>query len=379
MIDFFEVMLHLFYILFAIEMVIAIVAYTNVAEYPFMAVKQRTINYLSDRRLHIYLLLSLGVIFLFHAFRNPLTLDDIPYYVDAFYESKDASWNRVYDMGYATLKTEVGFALVIKAISSMFSFDQALFILTSAFILGAVYFSISRYSPIWWLSIFVFITDSFPQSLFILRSFVAIGLFLYAFPSILNRKLIVFLLISLAAFTMHMSAIIFLPVYFLYGVKNKLYLSVALGVIAVFTIVSFYILIPLMVEYILPEYAYYLLSAEKSEGISWKMPAFMSTLMLFRLFVMRKHFFEEGINRLLSIIMVLAATIYVAGMDFGMTSRMAMFYSNITFLIIPNTLQYIKSSSWQFACAIVYILFNSYFFFMSTSDVLWASYQLLEI
>ena len=319
------------------------------------------------------------MIFLFHAFRNPLTLYDIPYYVDAFYESKEASWNRVYDMGYATLKTEVGFALVIKAISSMFSFDQALFILTSAFILGAVYFSISRYSPIWWLSIFVFITDSFSQSLFILLSFVSIGLFLYAFPSILNRKLFVFLMISLAAFTIHMSAIIFLPVYFLYGVKNKLYLSVALGVIAVFAIVSFYILIPLMVEYILPEYAYYLLSAEKSEGISWKMPAFMSTMMLFRLFVMRKHFFEEGINRLLSIIMVLAATIYVAGMDFGMTSRMAMFYSNITFLIIPNTLQYIKSSSWQFACAIGYILFNSYFFFKSTSDVLWASYQLLEI
>ena len=135
-------------------------------------------------RLNIYLCLSLLVIFFFHAFKNPQTLDDIPYYVDAFYESRNVSWGRVIDMGYETFKTETGFALVIKTISSLFSFDQILFVLTSAFILFAVYHSIKQYSPIFWVSVFVFLTDSFPQSLFVLRAFVAISIYLLAFPFI---------------------------------------------------------------------------------------------------------------------------------------------------------------------------------------------------
>ena len=96
-------MLHLFYILFAVEVIIAIVAYTNVVEYPFMPVKGKNTSYLSEMRLNIYLCLSLLAIFFFHAFKNPQTLDDIPYYVDAFYESRNVSWGRVIDMGYETV------------------------------------------------------------------------------------------------------------------------------------------------------------------------------------------------------------------------------------------------------------------------------------
>jgi hypothetical protein len=77
--------------------------------------------------------------------------------------------------------------------------------------------------------------------------------------------------------------------------------------------------------------------------------------------------------------MVLGVIVYTAGMGFGLTSRMAMCFTNMTFLILPNTLQYIKSPSWQFTCALVYILFNSYFFFASASDILWVDYKLIEI
>ena len=351
--------MHLFYYLFIIEVAIAIVVLTNVAEYIFMPVKERTLRYISDERLNVYLLLSLGAIFIFHAFKNPLTLDDIPCYVDAFYESDNVSWTRVLSLGYESLKTETGFALVIKAVSSLFCSDQVLFILTSAFILLAVYFSVRQYSPMSWVSVFVFMTESFPQSLFILRAFLFSGI----------------------AFSIHMSSVIFIPVYFLYGLKNWRYLLLLLLFLTVFLVASFNTLLPWFVEYVIPEYAYYIINADNYEGASWKMPALLSSILLFRVIVMKEHFFEDGINRLLSITMILAVIVYTAGMGFGfgLTSRVAMSFTNMTFLILPNTLQYIKSSSWQFACAIVYILFNSFFFFKSTSDVLWASYQLLEI
>ena len=371
--------MHLFFPLFFLEIVIAVAVFTNVAEYVCMPVKKRTVRFLSDERLNIYLFLSLGAIFIFHAFKNPFTLEDIPDYARAFDEAGQISWDRVVNVGYESLKTETGFALVIKTISVFFRSSQVLFILTSAFIMLAVYFSIKRYSTIFWLSVLVFMVDTFPQSLFMLRAFIAVCIYLFAFPAIINRKIVVFLLLALFAFSIHTSSVIFFPVYFLYGLKNWRYLLFVLIAISVTTILGFSIILPFLVEYIFTDYAYYIINANEYEGASWKMPALLSAILVFRMIVMKEHFFEDGINRLLSIVMILAVVIYVAGMGFGLTSRMALYYTNMTFLILPNTIKYIKSPSWQFACAVVYILFNSFFFFKSASDPLWANYQLIEI
>ena len=371
--------MHLFYLLFGVEIVIAITAFTNVAEYTFMPVKERTENFLSDDRLNLYLIFSLCVIFIFHAFKNPFTLEDIPYYAWAFDEAQQISWSRVVSIGYDNLKTETGFALIVKLISSIFHTSQVLFILTSAFIISAVFFAVKKYSPIFWLSVIVFIIDSFPQSLFMLRAFIAVGIYLFAFPAIINRKLFVYLLLALLAFSVHMSSILFFPVYFLYGLKNWRYLLFMMIAIAVVLITGFRIFLPLVVEYVIPDYAYYIINENQYEGASWKMPALLSAILLFRALVMREHFFETGINRLLSVVMMIAVIIYTAGIGFGLTSRMALFYTNMTFLILPNTIQYIKSSSLQFACAVIYILFNGYFYFKSASDMLWANYQLVQI
>ena len=230
--------MHLFYYLVVIEIFIAVAAYTNVAEYAFMPIKQKTVSFLSDSRLHIYLILSLSVIFFFHAFKNPMTLSDIPDYAKAFDEAKQVSLSRVVSIGYESLKTEIGFAVVIKVLSSLFQSSQILFFLTSAFILSSVYFTVKKYSPLLWVSVFIFMTDSFPQSLFILRAFIAISIYLFAFPFIINRKMIPFLLFSGIAFSIHMSSIIFLPVYFLYGIKNWRFLLLVLMMIAVTVIIG---------------------------------------------------------------------------------------------------------------------------------------------
>lgn len=60
--------MHLFYILFALEILIAVVAYTNVTEYVFMPVKHRTVQYLSDHRQEVYLMVALGVMLFFMRF-----------------------------------------------------------------------------------------------------------------------------------------------------------------------------------------------------------------------------------------------------------------------------------------------------------------------
>ena len=100
-------------------------------------------------------------------------------------------------------------------------------------------------------------------------------------------------------------------------------------------------------------------------------------LLLMRMAALRKKFFDMGITRLLSILMILAFVVYTAGIGFGLTSRMAMFFTNMTFLILPDTVSHFKNKPLGIMVAIAYIVFNSYFFLRHASDSLWANYQLI--
>ena len=371
--------MHLFYYLFFLEILIAVAAYTNVTEYVFMPVKQRTVQYLSDHRQEIYLMVALGVMLFFHAFRDPLSLVDTPEYYSACGEARLMSWGDVISKGYVELKTETGFALLLKLIVDVFRSPQMLFIITSAFMFFVLYDSIRRYSTIYWFSVLVFMVDSFAQSLFILRGFMALFVFLLSFPFILKRQILPFLLLSILAFSIHMTSIVLIPVYFLYGIKNAKYLALLLVSGLVIVVLGFELILPLIVENLLSNYTYYLLAAEEYEGGNWKMPALLSFILIFRIMVMREHFFEEGINRLCSIALIFAIALYVAGMGFGLINRIALYFSNLTFLILPNTVQYLRSSTLQFVVCLVYILFSGFFFLNSASDVLWVDYQLIKI
>ena len=371
--------MHLFYYLFFLEILIAVAAYTNVTEYVFMPVKQRTVQYLSDHRQEIYLMVALGVMLFFHAFRDPLSLVDTPEYYSACGEARLMSWGDVISKGYVELKTETGFALLLKLIVDVFRSPQMLFIITSAFMFFVLYDSIRRYSTIYWFSVLVFMVDSFAQSLFILRGFMALFVFLLSFPFILKRQILPFLLLSILAFSIHMTSIVLIPVYFLYGIKNAKYLALLLVSGLVIVVLGFELILPLIVENLLSNYTYYLLAAEEYEGGNWKMPALLSFILIFRIMVMREHFFEEGINRLCSIALIFAIALYVAGMGFGLINRIALYFSNLTFLILPNTVQYLRSSTLQIVVCLVYILFSGFFFLNSASDVLWVDYQLIKI
>ena len=371
--------MHLFYILFFLEVVIAVIAYTNVAEYVFMPVKKQTITLLSDKRQMLYLFVALGVMLIFHAFRDPMTLEDTPYYARAFEEARLKPIADIITNGYEELKTETGFAVFLKMIADVVPFTQVLFIVTSTFIFFSFFVAIKRYSPILWFSVFVLMADSFPQSLFILRGFMAMSVLLFSIPFIIKRQLLPYLLLCLVAFSIHTTSVIFFPVYFIYGIKNALILAFFLIVFGILLMLSFEIILPFVVESFLSEYSVYILGADNYEGGNWKMPALLSAILLVRIIVMKGHFFEEGINRYCSVVLILALFLYVAGLGFGLISRMALYFSNLTFLILPNTMHYIRNQTLQFLACIAYILFTGFFFLKSSTGVFWVDYQLISI
>ena len=318
------------------------------------------------------------IISLFHAFREPSGLADIPQYKLAYEEALKYPFLRVIDDGFVSLKSEIGFRIIIKIISVFFSSYIWLFIITSGFIIYGFYNATKKFSPIFGLSVMVFVVSHFANSLFMLRAFFAIAVLLFSFPYIIERKIVPFLILTALAMSCHMTAVIFLPVYFIYGIKNKIVLALTLVVLGFALLFTFNDVVNYMVERLFPAYAYYIQRIDYYEGASWKVPAMMGAMLLLRILVLRKHFFDEGITRLLSILCVLAFVIYTSGMGFGLTSRMAMFYTNMTFLILPDTCYRIKNKAAGYSIAIFYVIFNGYFFLNNSLDELWRNYRLYD-
>ncbi len=357
--------MHLFYHLIIIETALAILYLCHTSK-------------MTIRGQRIYLILAFFVIYIFHAFREPTSLADIPQYKLAYGEALKYTFSRVVSEGFVSLKSELGFRVIIKIISEIFSSYVWLFLITSGIIIYSFYNATKKYSPIYWLSVMLFVVSHFANSLFMLRAFFAIAVLLFSFPYIIERKIVPFLILTALAMSCHMTAVIFLPVYFIYGVKNKVVLTLTLLVLGFALLFTFTDVVNYMVERLFPGYAYYIQRIDNYEGASWKVPAMMGAVLLLRILVLRKHFFDEGITRLLSILCVLAFVIYTSGMGFGLTSRMAMFYTNMTFLILPNTCYRIKNKAVGYSIAIFYVIFNGYFFLNNSLDELWRNYRLYD-
>lgn len=369
--------MHPFYTVLLLELALAIIYFLSSPSFDARNISSTKSIATPKKNKSIYLVFAFGILLFFHAFRDPYSLFDIPEYAEAYKEALGYSWQRVLTEPFYSLKCETGFRIIIKGIASLFSSYQMLFVITSIFLIYCFFNATRNYSVFYCISVMVFMTDSFAQSLFMLRAFVAIGILLLSFPFIIDRKIIPFLLLNLLAMSVHLSSVIFFPVYFLYGIKNTKLLWTTFICFGAALILYFNSIINIVIERYLTGYSYYLVYVDNYEGASWKMPALLGTLLIMRIVILRKHFFNPGITRLLSIISVLAFLVYVAGMGFGLTSRMAMFFTNMTFLILPDNISHMKNKKLGILIAVSYILFTGFFFLRSCTSSEYINYRLI--
>lgn len=135
---------------------------------------------------------------------------------------------------------EVGIKLLMKALSVVSNNPQGYFIFTSLFIIGAYLFIFYKFSSNMYLSIFLYVTLGMYFSAHNLTSqYIAVALCLYSIKYILDRKLVKFLLISLAAIFIHPSAAFFIPIYFLANINISKKVVVIYAVSTVFLVVFF--------------------------------------------------------------------------------------------------------------------------------------------
>lgn len=178
-------------------------------------------------RKHFVTLMTVQL-FLILAFRAPTLGVDLPNYSGGYDFISTLSFGQMLsrlrllstaDL-YYLYSYESGYVF-INWIISFFKADFHWFLVChAAFCMISFGIFIYRYSDCPWLSFCLFTALGFYIYAFgILRQMLAIAILLYSIPSIIDRKAGRFFLIVLAAFTVHRVSIIFIPLYFVAGLK----------------------------------------------------------------------------------------------------------------------------------------------------------------
>lgn len=310
-----------------------------------------------------FLLLCFFFLFVVHAFKEYSGFSDLPLYIDGLSEVNKLSWRSIIEDSITSFKCERGFALFLKLISLISLSPLFLFFVTSFIILLGYYRIMRFYSVLPWLSVILLLTGPYVQSLYVLRQYTAISICLFSVPFIINRKIVPYLLLVLLAFSFHQTMIIFLPLYFLYGIKSSKLLGIVMLAITIVCVIAFQV-ISMYIGNALSGYESFL---EGEETSRWHMTAVLVALLIIRIIVLRKRFFDQGIERLLSIALILAIAIAVGGSSLAMIGRVNIVFTAFGCLYVPSTLLSIQSKPIRFAAIISFLLVFSYVFYSSLS------------
>ena len=309
-----------------------------------------------------YLLIAFLVLFVLHAYKNPWTLPDTPSYVDGFVEASETDWSILISEGFKLrdLKAEPGWVIMNKLLSMISSDSLILFLVTSVVILWGYFYAIKHYSNIVWMGVVLFLLMCFTRSLFILRQFLAMAITLFSCKYVIERKLIPFLLLITLAFTMHQTAIIFLPVYFLYGIKNDKTLTYVFIGGGIFLTLAMGIFLRGSLSYLYGYETY--VDNSDLEGANFTTPIIMWAVFAFRFLTMKRDCLEHGTNRLLTIILLCGAVLSTAGIGFVPTGRLCWYFTMPLCVIIPNTIYNVHSAPLKIASTMVFIAMWLYLF-----------------
>lgn len=107
---------------------------------------------------------------------------------------------------------------------------RGLLLVVNLALTAIVFWFVRRFSPLPWLSLYLYLTlQFFAHSMNLFRQSIAATLCLLAYPFLKKRKLLAFVGVVLAASTFHLSALFFLPFYWVLNWKLDGRLLAALG------------------------------------------------------------------------------------------------------------------------------------------------------
>jgi hypothetical protein len=177
----------------------------------------------------------------------------------------------------------------------------------------------------------------------------------------------------LLAASIHKISIVFLPIYFVYGIKSGMFLLLTLICILIGLKLSFSAVYYYFGDSIFGSYSTYLFT-NKYEGSNLTESYIDLCFLLPFIFYAKRKIFEPGLDKLLFISMIMGFSISYTGTSLPLVGRLALFYTFSVIFLIPRTISYMKSSFIRCMFATV-VLFFMYLAFFKDSNMY--TYQLL--
>lgn len=205
------------------------------------------------------------------------------------------------------------------------------------FVLLFLYFySFRRYSPYVMISILLLLAGSYNISIYVMRQYLAVAIFVASFPFILDRKMIPYLIICFMMFFIHKTAIICVPIYFMYQLKPKyLILSVILLTIGVFFLLDVFMLFSIET---ISDYEEYFVKGE-SGSQAYVGAAIAGIITFLYIFALKEVVWSDGIHKLIFVLLLLAVLVNIAIIGRpGTMSRLTSFYETSILFALPLTM-----------------------------------------
>lgn len=272
----------------------------------------------------------------FHTFVDITSVPDLDAYYQEFMSVKQYSWQLILS-GEAS-RQERAFLLLMKATQLVGGNFRFFLFVCSLMIITPYYIVAKRYSPYVGLSILIVLLTVYNQSIFVLRQHIAIAISLMSYRYIINRQLLQFLLLFCIATLFHRSAVILLPIYFVYTFNRK----VVYGGIVLAAILTYWV----DIQKIIINYAIrfgYEIYIDGSDIMTNETGAILSVMILICYVIfLGSKVFEPGIKKLVFYALCISAVLNVIGIGLPMIPRLVLYFSVVSFIAVPITFDHIR-------------------------------------
>ena len=299
------------------------------------------------------MLFSIAVIalILFNGLKDPfLYPDNIAYYY-YFNQHFDYAADGTLGWGYVTLNKIIYF---FTSSFYVYCFIVALLITKS------YTDTIRKYSPYKWLALLLFILVNYYSTFFLLRQYLVMPIFFFSFKYIIERKPIPFIICALLAFSIHTTALIIVPLYFLYGLKKTWYNMVVIIAGSVLVVLGLTIVGAQLT--FLGDYYLQYFGLEQEEP-AWQRAVMKVAIFGVFLYALWDHYYDEGINRILFYSFLMNVIICIGAMNIMGVFRLRDYYSIADFVGIPVILKYTRHYG-SFKKIIIYSAVAIYIFLL---------------
>lgn len=275
------------------------------------------------------------VLILINILKDPMLYPDTPMYADYLKYG--------YFLGYFdSSNVNIGYDMLNK-VFRIFSSNFTLFsIIVAAITTFGYIHTIKKYSVDPTFSLFLFTIISFFPSFWLWRQYIALIFILYSYEFIISRKLLKFLILISLAISMHSTAIVALPLYFIYGIEtNKKNIIILLGGF-ILAIVFFNVLANTLLSN--SEYYAHYLETEVEESTMLRLLTKIVFVLLF-VFCLKADCLKKNYNYILLLCGMMNILLYAGGSSLYGMYRLRSFFDVSEVLGLPLIASYLHKKN----------------------------------